>query len=479
MALRVFKADEASRDYENDFFRSFSGSLVEVFKKEKLNGILIGHPRVPSNKYLKPDCVLITPNRLVLIDFKNHGGKIWLPDDSSFENTPWRHDNTIVDGGTSINPFEQLKKQRRWAEELIGEKTYGRFGIACVVCFQQNMTIMNSVPGKYQAWFSVTNKLQCINKIRDIIGVKSQSKSDVDINKVFSYFEAKPYHDYKPTSFDILDATMKADERRIEAEKREYAAKRKIAELERQIKANGYDEIELNTLRIQLAEAREVAKRAEIKSRKALEEFDEKNHALEVASREAEKARAEADKARAEKEKAKIEAIANLRKQKILIEKAKIEAEDNRRNNKVKLIILITIVMLVITGLFVGFFLKQQEQSEQAELERKQKAQIEEDYKNGRRCIPLERVSDFVGSTVCVEYYVGYVNSNSYYIYLDKEKNSEFQAVVPTKAEIISINEAKEKYLNRYIKVNGTIKRYNDSYEIIVIDLDQIELVNK
>lgn len=70
MALRVFKADEASRDYENDFFRSFSGSLVEVFKKEKLNGILIGHPRVPSNKYLKPDCVLITPNRLVLIDFK-------------------------------------------------------------------------------------------------------------------------------------------------------------------------------------------------------------------------------------------------------------------------------------------------------------------------------------------------------------------------------------------------------------------------
>lgn len=267
--------------------------------------------------------------------------------------------------------------------------------------------------------------------------------------------------------------------RRIEAEKREYAAKRKIAELERQIKANGYDEIELNTLRIQLAEAREVAKRAEIKSRKALEEFDEKNHALEVASREAEKARAEADKARAEKEKAKIEAIANLRKQKILIEKAKIEAEDNRRNNKVKLIILITIVMLVITGLFVGFFLKQQEQSEQAELERKQKAQIEEDYKNGRRCIPLERVSDFVGSTVCVEYYVGYVNSNSYYIYLDKEKNSEFQAVVPTKAEIISINEAKEKYLNRYIKVNGTIKRYNDSYEIIVIDLDQIEFVNK
>ena len=68
MALKVFKADEASRDYENDFFRSFSGSLVEVFKKEKLNGILIGHPRVPSNKYLKPDCVLITPNRLVLID---------------------------------------------------------------------------------------------------------------------------------------------------------------------------------------------------------------------------------------------------------------------------------------------------------------------------------------------------------------------------------------------------------------------------
>ena len=121
MALKVFKADEASRDYENDFFRKFSGNLVEVFKKEKLDGILIGHPTVPANKYLKPDCVLITSNRLVIIDFKNHGGKIWLPDSSSFENAPWRHDDTIVDGGSSINPFEQLKKQRQWIEELIGE----------------------------------------------------------------------------------------------------------------------------------------------------------------------------------------------------------------------------------------------------------------------------------------------------------------------------------------------------------------------
>ena len=162
-----------------------------------------------------------------------------------------------------------------------------------------------------------------------------------------------------------------------------------------------------------------------------------------------------------------------------MTEKAKIEAEDNRRNNKVKLIILITIVVLAITGLFVGIFLNQQEQNKQAELERKQKEQIEEDYRSGRKCVPLERVSDFVGSTVCVEYYVGYVNSNSYYIYLDKEKNGDFQAVIPTKSKIISVNEAKEKYLNRYIKVNGVVKRYNDSYEIIVNDLDQIEFVNK
>ena len=477
MALKVFKADEASRDYENDFFRKFSGNLVEVFKKEKLDGILIGHPTVPANKYLKPDCVLITSNRLVIIDFKNHGGKIWLPDSSSFENAPWRHDDTIVDGGSSINPFEQLKKQRQWIEELIGEKTYGRFGIACVVCFQKDMTIMNEVPGKYQAWFSVTNKFQCINRIRDIIGVKPVTKEGVDIKKVFSYFEAKPYYDYQLTNFDALDNAIKADKRRAEAEKREYEAKRRVAELEKEIRAMNHKEAEFSILQAQLTEARDSARIAEEKARKAIAEFDEKNHDLEVATQEAEKAKAEASRAREEKERVRIETAADIRKAKFQKEKAAIEAEANNKNNRVKLAITLILAIVALVGIAVWIVTDWQEQKRQEQIEQEAAEQLEEDYRNGRKCLPAERVPDFVGSTICVDYYVGYINSNSYYIYLDQEKNGQFQTIIPIKQNIITKANAKDVYLNKHIEVRGLVKKYNDSYEIVVTDLDQIRIL--
>jgi hypothetical protein len=180
-----------------------------------------------------------------------------------------------------------------------------------------------------------------------------------------------------------------------------------------------------------------------------------------MASRKAEKAKAEADKAQAEKE------------------KALLEAEKSRKNNLTKLIVSIIIALVFIIAMSVVLFLIEQKRDDRAELERTQNELLEEDYRNGRKCIPLERASDFVGSTVCVEYYVGYINDNSYYIYLDKEKNGDFQIVIPKRAKIISVAETKERFLNRRVRVNGTIEQYNDSFEIIVNNLDQIELVEQ
>lgn len=509
MGLRVYKGDWASRDYENEFFREFSSNLVELFKVKKLNGILVGHPKVPKNGYLKPDCVLITPNRLVIIDFKNHGGKIWLPDENSFEDSPWRHDDTIVEGGTSINPFEQLKKQRDWVEDLIGKDTYGRFGIACVVCFQKDMTIMNKVPGKYQSWFSVTNSSQYTQRIQDILGVIGAGKDKVDIDEIFSYFDAEPYTDFVPISLAAIRSASEANERSAEAQKREYAAKKRVRELEKQLGEMQTEHQTTAKIRVELEKAKAAAVLAKQEADKAKDEFDEKKHSLDLATQAAIKAKAEAKKAEAEKEKAKTEAETEVRRAKLMAdaeakkaklaaeayaerakivaesetkradalrEKARLEAKTAEKKNKVTLVVIAIITVIAAVALGSLFILSDSNSKREEKQKAEEAAQLEEDYKNGRKCIPVERAADFVGHNVCVDYYVGYVNSNSYFIYLDNEKNGSFQIIIPKKSKLINVSDAKKNYLNKHIEVRGLIEEYNGAYEIKVTDLGQIKI---
>lgn len=474
MSLKVYKGDEASRDYENDFFREFASNLVELFDSENLDGILVGHPKVPANKYLKPDCVLITENRLVIIDFKNHDGKIWLPDEASFEDTPWRHDGTIVEGGTSINPFEQLKKQKEWIEEMIGEDVYGRTGIACIVCFQGDMNVMNQVPGKYQAWFSVTNRNQYLNRIRDAIGVNLHKHADIEA--VHAYFEAKPYRDYFPVNLEDYYTVCDANARCEMAEQRAYDAEQDVKRIKAELRAAKAKEKETEELKRSLEIAEERAEKATKKAQKELNYFDHMRHELDLATQHAIEAQARAEKAKADEKRAEIEASTHKEKIKAEAEKAAREAELHEKKDRQLFIVKIVVAIVVLCAIGAGIFFFAQNNENNRQKEAEEKAQLEKDYENGVKCITPDMAEKFVGKNVCVDYYVGYVNSNSYYIYLDEKKEGDFQVIITKKSKILSVNEAKEKYLNKNISVRGTLEKYKDAYEIKVTNLDQITL---
>lgn len=453
MGLKVFKADEASRDYENDFFREVASNLVQMFKEENLDGILIGHPEVPANKYLKPDCVLITPNRLLIIDFKNHSGKIWLPDELSFEKCPWRHDNTIVEGGGSINPFAQLKKQRNWVEELIGTDIYDKFGIACMVCFQQDMNIMNKVPGKFQAWFSVSNSYQYLNRIRDIIGVKN--KKYVDIDKIASYFEAKPYNDYYAVSLKNIESVSEANERMEIAVRREAEAQRKVDEYEAKIAKAESKNKDVEKLRSELKSAKGEALKAREVADKEKQEFDDKRYALEL----------ETQKAISAKEYAKKAASDDSRAEK--------ELEKEKTKSKTKKIVATIFGTVVLIAIAAGVWVYIDGQNKIAQQEADRLVQLEEDYRNGRKCIPVERVADFIGNkNVCVDFYANYINESKGYVFIDNVKKGNFALMVPK--DLISKDTATSKYLNKHLEARGSIAKFNNTYKIKISNLSQI-----
>lgn len=456
MSLSVFKGDEANADYENDFFREFASNLVQVFEQEDLDGILIGHPRVPANSKLKPDCVLITRSRLVLVDFKNHGGKLWLPSAELFEDAVWRHDNTIVDGGNSINPFMQLKKQREMVEKLIGVGQYGKGGIACVVCFQQDMKIMNEVPGKYQRWFSVTNRYHYLNRIRDVIGIKENE--NINIEEIASNFEAKPYHDYYLASLEDVEMVSKANERLAIAEAKEAEADNKVLELEKKIAEAESAKKSVEKLKNELSEARASALEAKKAAEKEKQEFDDKKYALELETQQAIRAHEEASRARAESSKAWHE----------------LEREELKTKSKKIFAIVLIIIFGIAAACAIGLYVA--EQNRIARLEAERLEQLEEDYKNGRECIPVERVADFVNSkNVCVDFYANYINDSKYYVFIDNAKYGTFALMISK--DLISKSDANAKYLNKHLQARGSITKHEDTYEIEVKDLSQISIV--
>ena len=455
MGLKVFKGDEASRDYENDFFREFASNLKEMFKAEDLDGILIGHPVVKGNSRLKPDCVLITKNRVVIVDFKKHGGKLWLPSGDDFENSPWRHESVIIGGGKSINPFEQLKRQKSLFEELVGEGMFDKNDIACVVCFQENMQIMNNVPGKFQSWFSVTNAYQYPNRIRDIIGVRSGRP--IDIEEIASYFDAKPYHDYHPVSLEDINAVSEANEKLVEAERKVLEAKKKEDSLEAKISKFEAEKKSTEKLKEELESLKYETLSAKQAAEKAKKEFDDKKYTLELETQRATKTKAEADIAKSEAEKAYTE-----------MEKEEIKSKTLR-------VVVGVLAVLLIVGGIVGIAVYVNEQNKIAKQKEDEAAQLEEDYKNGRKCIPVERAADYVGNSVCVDFYATYINDSKNFVFIDNAKNGSFNLMLPKK--LISKEDAEAQYLNKHLNARGTISKYNDTYEIKITALNQLKVV--
>lgn len=192
-----------ARSYENVFFREFANNLAQKFVDKNLDGLLIGSPFCEVEERLQIDALLITKHAICIIDFKNYSGQINLPESKDFKQGIWTiDDNTIVKGGSSINPYVQLSVQKSRFEKVL------KFHIAHsiqssdnlnirhadkIVCFQQNITINGDIPEKYSN-FHITDKSHYLEKIFDVIDIKNETSLSVDSFEAFKrYFQADLY----------------------------------------------------------------------------------------------------------------------------------------------------------------------------------------------------------------------------------------------------------------------------------------------
>lgn len=94
---------------------SYNGRYAAYKKSPRANRLIWFLPTRKANaeKRLQIDALLITEKAVCIIDLKIFGGKITLPKNakSEFDFGKWTNEKgEIIKGGSSINPFIQLKK---------------------------------------------------------------------------------------------------------------------------------------------------------------------------------------------------------------------------------------------------------------------------------------------------------------------------------------------------------------------------------
>jgi len=457
MPLSVYQGiGQADRYYENAFFRSFAYNLELLFKEKRLDGILLGHPECKNDPYLQPDCILIANQKVIIFDFKNYENEILLPDEDNFETGEWLFSEGVVKGGHSVNPFEQLEKKRMRLHKILNE-TIGNIGISDIstaVVFQGKTRIVGNIPGKYQYRFFITDRNKYLQDIADAVNVRSKKKI-IDWKTILSRFSVKAYKNYVPRELDdkFIDAGLAiqiAKDREKEAKIREEEALRLIDEYKKKLKAIEEDSEEAKRIRIALEKAERAAEEARIEAERALKDFNDKKHELEKLSLEAKKAAQEAKKA----------------------EEERIKEEARQKTKRLILGVVATLIVILIIAASAWFGFSYYSDKQE------QNAQRLEDIATGKAAISVDQVAQYEGMDgVRVNYYVGYVDESKKYIFLDDKPHGTFTALIMNK-NIISLDDAKAQYLNKYIEVRGTITKYEDTYQIEVYSSDQLKVMN-
>lgn len=172
--MMELRKGKSSKSYENYFFRMLAAGLNIEFDKRGWNGLLMGMPQSLVLADLQIDCLLVTDDQIILIDFKNYGGDLKLPEAESFDYGCWLiNGETSVRGGSSINPYKQLGKQRAKLIKVLERtlRTFDRNTVHTLVCFQNHVNIIGEVPRRIVG-FGIADSSTIFNKIVDIVDVE-------------------------------------------------------------------------------------------------------------------------------------------------------------------------------------------------------------------------------------------------------------------------------------------------------------------
>ena len=428
VSLRIYRGiNSASQGSENEFFDELAGKLKLLFDDNNFDGVLLGHPKLKDERFEKlcPDCLLLVPYAVIIVDFKRYSGSLILPNENNWEHGEWinvdEHGHEIrVGGGSSKNPFLQLRYQQNLLKEALG---IGFGDITTGVCFHGGtMTIIKSgIPNKYSQRFFIADINNYVPKIFNYINIRRSENPfplSVDImRRYLELFNVAEYDDFKHYTDHDLRSMKQNDELKNAIEK----------------------------YRGEVAEINRMARQASAMAKNVDASVGELHQTVAHA--------------------------------KDAVDRAESSVSQASRYMKYVVVAIAVLLVVVIGALLFNAHNQQvaREQAEQDEAKNRSEQII-----NGEICMRPDEAADYVGQTgVCVEYYVNYVNTTNYgYAWISDKKGSNFSAFVQDD-KVISRQEAYD-YRNKKIEVHGDITEYDNdgkvNYQIKIGSKDQIKI---
>lgn len=165
----------ADKPHENEFFRYFAKSVKAYFEQKGIRALLIGMPKCLKQEKLQIDALLLTDNKMVIVDFKSYSGELILPDEQNFRRGRWETSDGIpVGGGSSPNPFCQTGLQRNRLSAILetdcsGLSSFNPRHITTMVCFSEDMQVIGDIPGQFRPCFFIADRGSFLEKLFDIV----------------------------------------------------------------------------------------------------------------------------------------------------------------------------------------------------------------------------------------------------------------------------------------------------------------------
>lgn len=216
----------ATRSYENTFFREFAKNIEILFEKYSIDGLLIANSMCEVSPNLQIDSLLITENAILLIDLKNFGGDVIIPQpDQNFPDGQWvTPEGERIKGGSHINPYKQLFQQKKaftWVFHNSELKTsiisknekLNPSHVKKIVCFQKPINLKGRIPGRDEIDFFITDSERYLETIKDILDVADEeveiSKKSFDAFK--NIFKAEVFYLTEQYTKPIIVESTKTD----------------------------------------------------------------------------------------------------------------------------------------------------------------------------------------------------------------------------------------------------------------------------
>lgn len=187
MTVTTYIGERYEHTHENQAFDQLCILAEETWGNEDGSYTLIGNVTCNGHEL---DALLIKPDALVVIDFKNFGGEVVFS-----ENGPWRAGSAIVKGGSKTNPYKQIHANKfallTWLKNrlphLSADNNLGH--ISGLVLFQQKTNFdVEQVPPKIASWFNAGDFSTGMNWLRHLaspsifLGAKEQQEIINELN---------------------------------------------------------------------------------------------------------------------------------------------------------------------------------------------------------------------------------------------------------------------------------------------------------